>query len=274
MGDGNAQLLPRSRAFTLVELLVVIGIITVLISMLLPALSRARRQSNQVVCMSNLRQIGQAMLIYADGHDGWLYPPDMGFDPQHVNPFVPDVNAQDPGVGSPTDPPDSAATVPPGVEHNVWTIEVFNNVWNPPIMICPSDLNPKQSHSYVLNNYLHAWNVKYGTHIPGKSPSDVILMGEKNTGIGDFYMDIGDFDRVVDIARHDLGGGAGITDLLSSNRLQTMHVGSNYLMLDMHVDTQLIRNDSTAESELDPWDFEQGITPPQDTPGQSGQIGN
>lgn len=60
----------RQRAFTLVELLVVIGIIALLISVLLPALAKARDSAVTLQCASNMRQIGVAIQMFSQSHDG------------------------------------------------------------------------------------------------------------------------------------------------------------------------------------------------------------
>jgi prepilin-type N-terminal cleavage/methylation domain-containing protein/prepilin-type processing-associated H-X9-DG protein len=62
----------RLKGFTLVELLVVIGIISVLIAMLLPALNKAREAARTVSCLSNIRQVMQGLMMYAQDNRGGL----------------------------------------------------------------------------------------------------------------------------------------------------------------------------------------------------------
>jgi len=95
--------------FTLVELLVVIGIIAVLIAILLPALNKAREASNRTACLSNLRTLAQAMMMYAGENKDRL------------------PNSVQPQVGSSPD-----------------ALIALNRdfVKNPKVFHCPSDIDP------------------------------------------------------------------------------------------------------------------------------------
>jgi type II secretory pathway pseudopilin PulG len=80
------------RAFTLTEMLVVVGIIVLLMSVILPAVLRARKQGRLAVCVSNMRQIGEFYLLYAERNDDYIPLGTSRFkDPNHpgVTPYTP-----------------------------------------------------------------------------------------------------------------------------------------------------------------------------------------
>jgi len=199
---------PWRRAFTLVEILVVIGIIALLIALLLPALAGARQEAKSIKCQANMRTIGQLLLMYANSNRGWMYPV---------------------GVGDPNAPagPDNLRRLgdflPP---EERWPVYVKGlERWNHPLLICPMDEQPQAEHTYVLNYWMQTMNVRFGSgNLPqGATASDLVVMGEKREWTDwYFFANTAEYENGAEPYKHGVRRGRG----------------SNYLFLDLHVARQ------------------------------------
>src|SRR5258706_2040601 len=184
----------RTRGFTLVELLVVIGIIALLISILLPALNAAKERANRVKCSSNLRQIGQGLLLYANDNKG-IYPR----TPANTMGTYTCCTAG--GASTATDPFGTGGPAVNDVTAAMFLL-VRNADINPEVFVCPSSnaekdtLNNKPanqrcnffgpnnlSYSYT-NPYPGDTSIGLGYKLNGNVPADFAIAGDRNDGDG------------------------------------------------------------------------------------------
>ena len=141
----------RHRGFTLVEMLVVIGIIVLLVSILLPALVRAREQARKATCLSNLRQLTQAYLSFAAAHDGELPLNSYGNNPANLNVYTPTAaqNVPNPSTNWVAEHASETSETPDDLINGT----LYPFVKNVDVYRCPDD--QLAIRSYVINDFLN-----------------------------------------------------------------------------------------------------------------------
>jgi prepilin-type N-terminal cleavage/methylation domain-containing protein len=174
------------RAFTLVEILVVIGIIAVLIGILMPTIGRARAQANAAKCAAQMRDIGQQLMIYATANKGIVIP----------------LKALPPA--------DTGRVKHRGGDENPdqrWPMFVFNpppsqrDNYIAPQMFCPTDSKPEGDHSYNLNgaffpiddgrrHFLGHRAIRVGDRIRNYTASEAVLMVDKWPANPEWHLDV------------------------------------------------------------------------------------
>lgn len=121
----------KNHAFTLIELLVVIAIIVILAALLLPALASAREKGRRTVCLSNARQIGLGIQMYAQDHEGRIpYGP-------KAPPFTSPANLY-PSTGAPT----SLLSLQNGAPVGLGLMLQHHLATQPKVLFCPSTDQP------------------------------------------------------------------------------------------------------------------------------------
>jgi prepilin-type processing-associated H-X9-DG protein/prepilin-type N-terminal cleavage/methylation domain-containing protein len=225
----RARRITPGAGFTLVELLVVIGIISILIAILMPGLAAARRHAQTIQCGANLRTIGQAMQQYANDFKGRV-PRDYWYDLEYQQGHILWAEAFAKYVGHPLpDVRDLSANRDRILGPELARIGVYQ---------CPAFPDPRQELDYVSNAW---WAGVVGVSAPllnvtrmPRSGQLVYLTEANATSLPPDSFGIHD---VFDVTHLPMAGNQpqGSSRVLNDNR----HGGRiNLLFLDGHVDTR------------------------------------
>ena len=199
-------------AFSLVELLVVIGIIAVLMSMLMPALNRAQDSAKQVQCASQLRQVGNALMAYASNNRGY-YPGWSGWQVWGAN----GTGDDEAGLG--------------------WT-EIIQQYMGPGIAVyhCPMFSEEATFDYFISSNWLAQQNPRRTNLQVGdiKKSTEFILSGDC-TQVSLYPPPFGDALETQQDCDHDDSSQEGIVFFGEQGGRNMHRAGNNVLFADNHV---------------------------------------
>jgi prepilin-type N-terminal cleavage/methylation domain-containing protein len=157
------------RAFTLVELLVVVAVIAILASLLMPSLVRAKNKAASAQCLNNLHQWGLAYGMYADDHDDFLPRRGQGVQPLFQIDRPEDwFNALPQYFGMPS-------------FNQLLTNNQAPAAYDKSVFVCPAASNPGGTYflPYGMNMNLCPWNLPVATRMSGVSqPTRVVALGD------------------------------------------------------------------------------------------------
>jgi len=256
-------LLTRHSAFTLIELLIVIAIIGLLISILVPALSRAREMSRRAMCASNLRQFGIALLQYSQDFDSWL--PAKGAPLGEPGESVADlalVQQKSAAVGPGRWGPNFGGMVRDIIERKVTreaaTIDrsaTPQYLPDPKVMLCPSDRFNNQPNQIAGSTQMPSndkiWPTRAVTNYTELPRTSAEETAAKKSFCSYIYIalwrndDRGDYLLMADQSNHNDTTTFSFTYLTNDDNHGTR--GVDVLLLDSHVEWSPARSGANAD---------------------------